>query len=72
MEIHELMWWGGLAFLVASCGCLGLIGFRNSAWFGSRRSMLAKLRPFEIKVAKAAGLFFLGAVLCFILGAVIR
>ena len=72
MQFCELMYWSGLVSLVASCCCFGLIGFRNSVWYGPHRSVSAKLKPVDIKIAKIGATLFIIAVLFFIIGAMAK
>jgi len=51
LNSYEYFFWIGLGFWIASGCCLGLIGIRNSVWFGPSRSILKELNPFDKKLA---------------------
>ena len=67
-----MFFWSGLLFCVAACIGISAIGLRNSTWFGTYRSVFSKLKPLDVKIAKAsAALFSIGVVL-FIIGFLVR
>lgn len=68
MEFYEILNWGGLISLVASCCCVGLIGIRNSVWYGPRHSPFAKLKPVDLKIAKVGALFLVIGLMLFLIG----
>jgi len=72
LQLHELMYWIGLAAWVTSGLCIGSIGFRNSAWWGPRRSASEKLGPVDMKIAKIAGIFFILGIFFFIIGKLLQ
>ncbi len=71
MKYHELLRWAFLLTWVACACCLAAIGFRNSAWWGPRRSVFKELRPLGIRLGKIAGLLFVAGVVFFLMGALI-
>ena len=59
--------WLGLATLIASACCFGLIGFKRSTWWGRAKSIMEALDKDEKRIAKLGGLFFIASLVSFIL-----
>ncbi|MDA3894856.1 MAG: hypothetical protein PF482_01775 [Desulfobacteraceae bacterium] len=67
-QTPESLYWAGLVEWILSFFCLSIIGFRNSVWFSTGKSVLSDLSDIDVKFAKWAGLLFgIGGVL-FIIG----
>ena len=67
-----MLFWSGLVFCVAACVGISAVGSRNSAWRGTYRSPLSKLKPVDIKIAKASGILFPIGVFLFAIGFLLR
>jgi hypothetical protein len=66
------MYWASVIAIVMAAICLGITGFRNSAWYGAKQKLFDKLNPIDMKLAKIAALFFVAGILFFCIGTTVR
>ena len=71
MKFPEFFYGTSVVLWVVSGFFLGLIAIRNSVWFGPSRSVLEELRPFDKKLAKIGGIFFVIGTFLFVIGTLI-
>lgn len=69
MQLSDFINWAGLISIIAVGCCLSIIAIRNSVYGGPHRPVNAALKPFDIKLVKIAGLFFIIAIFFFVVGA---
>jgi hypothetical protein len=70
-NIQEFFYFLSIASLFIACLLLSIIQFRRSHWWGSvpiEERLFGELKPFEKKLAKWSGLFFLFACLFLAVG----
>jgi len=67
LQFFKLMYWASLIAWIAAALCGGIIGLRNSVWYGSSCSLFAKLQPIDIKMTKVAGILFVVGMFFFII-----
>lgn len=71
MEIYELFYWVGLIFMVLGFGSLAIMQIRKVSKYGIE-FFLQKLDHFDKKILRFSALSFLGCIIFFVIGAIIK
>jgi hypothetical protein len=73
MNFYKYFYAAGLFLWIVSCCLLALVGWRKTRFRPmSFRDLAIPLDSFEVRLAKTAGLLFVGGLVLIVLGALVR